>query len=213
MTPFKNKDGWYVNLHIIKEADDHHVTTEAGWSIGIDGKGKRLLEPGDVAVFYATSDGWGGMVKGMFVDGVEYISYQTKEQSDAAFKKWKDDLDRDRRERFDAHIREWIETKNGLRKPLRDRLNRFEADDGFENFWLDMGSYELFICAQADKLLTWVEDCGNDTPELQVTAIKFWGELPYEQQVQFDWYDDAHSGNTYGAMIYLAKCLALGLEV
>lgn len=208
---FINKDGWFVSLHEITEVGNDHVTTDAGWSLYVNFNDKPPIDPGDIGVFYSTHDGWGGSIKGMFVNGIEYIPYLTKEQSDAKHQEWLDEINREKLENYEKNIDKWLATKESLRKPLRDRIQRFE--DERSDFWHDMGHYELFCCEQADKLLTWAEkeaNLGNGDVE---AAINWFKNLSYDEQVKCDWYHPGHSGNTHDSMIWLAKAVAQGLDV
>jgi len=207
---FKNKDGWYVNLYEVESVGEDSIHMKDSLSLFVDYTDKPPISPGDIAVVYSTSNGWGGRVMGLFVDGVEYISYKTKEQADADRQEWLDDLQAKRQADYNAHIDEWIETKLSLRQPFQDRLNRFEEESGFENFWLDSGSYELFCLEQANALLNYAE---SKVTYYVSDFIDSWKSLPYAEQTKMPGFKDEHSGWTFEVMVGMAKAVAEGKEI
>lgn len=208
----QNDDGWYVSLHTITAVNDTGVTVEDGWSIFVDFTDKPPLSPGDVAEFYSTSNRLGGRVRGMFVNDIEYIKYQTREEAETERLEWLANYEREKRERYVKNSSKWLESKDRLREPLRKRIERFEEMHGVEKFWTEDGGYELFVCEQADRLLDYAESQATDGNSLE-QVIDAWSKLSYDEQAKMPGFDDGHSGNTFGGMVYLAKSVALGLEV
>ena len=122
------------------------------------------------------------------------------------------DFRRKKVEEFAAHGDEWKATAKALYPVLRKRIERFEAESGDE-FWIDMGSYELYAIKAADVLARHVMTVYPGKPAKQIEWIEWWDSLnskkynyDYKHQMEIlPEFGDGHSGNTHGAAVYYAK--------
>jgi hypothetical protein len=210
----RNPDGWPVDEYAVKEvvvdANDSLTITGDHWTFGItakEAKGKPVPEPGQKIVLLG---GIGHQIRGIFINDVEY-RYITREQAEKERAEWLANYDREKEEAFYANIRDWINRKNALDEPFRKRLDRFAAK-GFKEFWKDSGAYELFAVEQANKLYRHATDTlGLSNPEPWLK--EFYDSSWESQKIKFPDLDEGHSGNTFGAMVGLAKAVARGQEI
>lgn len=115
-------------------------------------------------------------------------------------------------EDFEAHGDEWKATVKTLLPVLRERMERFEAEEGDE-FWIDMGEYELYAIKAADVLARHVMSVYPGDEDKQLEWIDWWNSLN-SKKYDYDYkhqmailpeFGDGHSGNTHGAAVYYAK--------
>ena len=121
-------------------------------------------------------------------------------------------------EDFEAHGDEWKAKVKTLLPVLRARMERFEAEEGDE-FWIDMGSYELYAIGAADVLARKAMEERPTGREAQLEWITWWDDFnteannyDYKRQMEIlPEFGDGHSGNTHGAAVYYARRAIQGL--
>lgn len=95
--------------------------------------------------------GLGGRKHGWALNG-EVVEWQTPWERFAKRVEWLASYDREKRERAERDREKWTAAYEGLPGPLKARIDRFVAEHGsFDGFLIDMGGYEMFICAEAAK--------------------------------------------------------------
>lgn len=130
---------------------------------------------------------------------------QIREEMIAGFRRKKE-------EDFAEHGDEWKATVKTLLPVLRKRMERFEREEGDE-FWIDMGAYELYAIKAADVLARKAMELHPEDYSAQIEWINWWDSLnskthDYDYKYQMEVlpeFGDGHSGNTYGAAVYYAK--------
>lgn len=206
MTEIYNPDDWPVDEYIVKDISVYDdggfgvsTTDSSGFGVGAEeAKDKPLPKPGDKIVLLG---GWGSTIKGINIGGVQY-RYKSQTDVDRERQEWLDNYAREKEEAFYANIADYIKRKNALDKPFQERMDRF-ANKGFKEFWTESGSYELYAVEQANKLYRHFDG--------DATLIEEFKDLSWdEQKARFPELDEGHSGNTFGAMVWLARAVANG---
>lgn len=211
----RNPDRWPVEISTVKTIEMYDdggfaITQESGWSFFVNAeeanKFSETPEPGDNVVVLG---GLGHEIRGIFINDREY-RYVTREEAEKRREEWLASHAREKEERFYANIGDYIKRKEALDKPFRERLNRF-ANKGFKKFWTEDGGYELFAVEQADQLLKHVKERCIHVDQTPVEWLDWFYKLDWDEQMAaFPGLDDGHSGNTFGAMVGLAKAVARG---
>lgn len=159
---------------------------------------------------------WGQPIQGVKVDGI-LCFFHTQAEMDARFESMLDRMRREREEEYEQKKDVWRAQYEALPPPLKARITRFMEDaGGFEAFFQDFGSYELFICTEAVKFATYftrIQTEGNLTNEQMYEEGKALFALPYAEQKALVGFDDGHSGNTFGGALALGIRLALGKPI
>jgi len=210
---FHNEDNWPVEYSTVKSVDHYEeggfaITQDSGWSFFVRAeeanKFSEVILPGDEVIVLG---GLGQQIRGIFIRGREY-RYVSKAQAEAEFAAWLANYEREKREAFEANISDWLARKNRLSGPFYQRIQRFEDKD-FVEFWKESGAYELFAVEQANALYHLA--MRNDDPVAWLE--KFYALDWSEQREVFPDLDEGHSGNTFGAMVGLAKAVARGESI
>jgi len=201
-------DGWTVTTQEIEKVDpyDKHfaITFIQGGSIYVPNENDYPLpKPGDIAtVHWYNHTGWGGRFTGVRVGEYQYM-YKTRAEVDQEHADYLQDIKDRKQKEYDENIEKWLEQKNKLLPPLRQRLERFESESGTVEFWLNDGAYELFCVSQAQMLYEWSLQFDNP-----VEKIDEFNGLDYKKQIELvPGVDEGHSGWTFSAMIVMAKML------
>lgn len=214
---FKNPDNWPVESGTVKSVDIYDeggcgVTGSTGWSFLIN---KSELDavgvPPEVGEELIVLGGLGQQIRGIFIGDRQY-RYVTRAEADRQREEWLTNYEREKEERFQANIADWIERKNALDLPFRRRIERFVNKSGFKEFWREDGGYELFTVEQANALYKIASEQVSEA-----TAVEWlyaFSDASWDEQKRlFPGLDEGHSGNTFGGMVGLAKAVAEGKEI
>lgn len=123
---------------------------------------------------------------------------------------WLEDYERERKETYAKNKESYRQRVDALDPPFRDRMERFIEQDGFEEFFIDTGDYELFTVEQSNLLYRHWKVIGNGDTDWFLDFKK----ASYETQKRlFPDMDEGHSGNTHDWMVGLAHRVSLGRAI
>lgn len=216
MADYRNPDNWPVESSAVKSVNYHDdgsasITQESGWTFFISSKELDAVgvnpEVGEEVIVLG---GLGFSIRGIFIGGREY-RYVTREQADQEREEWLANYRREKEERFYTNIGDYIKRKNAMGTPFRERMDRFANKNGFKEFWTEDGGYELLCVEQADKLYKLASEVSDENA---VEWLNIFSEASWEEQKRlFPDLDEGHSGNTFGAMVGLARAVAMGRDI
>jgi hypothetical protein len=168
------------------------ITMVDGWSFtfGKDQAPGVIPEADDTARFYGK--GLGYSVRGLLINGVK-IFYKTVKEQEEEHKQWCSDKERDDKASFEKNKADLDTKYEALPAEFKLRLDSFRRIN--PDFRWKHEGYEMFVCTEAIKIAKALKT---------IKKIDQWQKLPVEKQ---DKIIDvgAHSGNTFGAAVFLAK--------
>lgn len=165
-----------------------------GWSFYVPETSPVTPKVGDAIRFYGRGIGY--PVRGLTINGAT-VFYRTREQHRLDQEQEQERSDQRRRAQFEQQRSEHDQRITALPAVMRERIAKFQA---FSPDWRwQHEGYELFTCEQAVLIADALK-----TPD---AVAEFQKEAWDEQKRIVAGLSDGHSGNTFDAACFLAKCL------
>lgn len=180
--------GYEVDWRQIDRPEDTH-----GWTCWCPDKG---IEPrvGDTIRFWGRGIGY--PFRGIALNG-RTVFYETEAEQQVEWKRTEEERKRKQRAEYEDRREDFRQRIDALPDPFRDRLNGLRQRN--PDFGWRFEAYELTVCEDAVKIATALQ-----TPE----AIDEWYEQSWDDQQRIvPGLFDGHSGNSFGAAVYLAKAM------
>ena len=192
--------------HKLEKVSDYDKDS---WELKVDGgsciccikNGNFVPKKGMKVRFYGR--GFGFPVRGIDIDG-HIMYYRTPAQAKEDHKKMCEKWDREAKARFKKNRSKNEKDYQSLPDAFKKRMDRLRLKSPNDRY--DWESYEMFILKQAAEFSKYLKT---------VEEIDKWNKLENfdEQKKTVPTLNDGHSGNTYGAAVYLAKRYLSGMEV
>lgn len=167
------------------------IQRDDGWCFGVPADSPVEPRVGMTARFYGS--GIGGVVRGLFLDGIE-IFYRSERQQRI---KELDDLaasERKQREGFEVKRENFDKRFQTLPAVFRRRLLKFRRNN--PDFRWKYEQYELFVCEEAVKIAGTMKTAAR---------VREFSAMDFRIQRQHvPCLSDQHSGNTFGMAVKLA---------
>jgi len=188
------------------------TTTNTGFSLPSYAKTSHVKVGDSVQI----NGGWGSEIRGVIIGGIECFTRSQKD-IDADHRRWW----RERREQklkdYNDNIYKWGQDVHSLPTLLYNRMKRFiGAAGGFEAYFKEDGSYELFCCTEAAKLSEYFKRRLAEnafTEEQLMDDAQDFMNMDYAKQQSLVPLSDDHSGNTFSGAVQLGVLVALGKDV
>jgi hypothetical protein len=160
--------------------------------------------------------GWGSEIRGVIIGGIECFTRSQKDIDDA-HRRWWNELREQKLKDYETNKVKWQQAVDFLPILLYNRMLRFiNKAGGFEAYFKEDGSYELFCCTEAVKFSEYFKKrlAENVFTEEQLMAdAQDFMNMNYGQQQSLVPFSDEHSGNTFGGAVQLGVLVALGKDV
>lgn len=145
-----------ITVTAIRSIDGGAVTREDGWTQGVPDDVVTKLRVGQSYVFETRGI---SNPTGIQDPVTEHWFYRKSDQDlDREHQEFREQLNRDREERWAANKDDWSAREAQLSSPLRRRLDRFRINGGHD-FEINGWGYELTICELA---MLYVDSGGED---------------------------------------------------
>ena len=179
----------------VKQGDGgFELKRQDGWALFVQNPNNLPLpNVGDSVRFYG--HGIGSTVRGV-VCGENIYYYRTEEEDAEEHRRTIENMNLTKQRDFETNKPKWDEDLAALPEPFRARIERFMSRDS--DWGWKFGPYEMFCCKEATKILNTVTD---------KDVLAGFGKLDIEKQKQLipDLDYENHSGNTFGASVFLAR--------
>lgn len=176
---------------------------EAGWVFGLrDGRGFGIPKPEDVTLLMPRSGDrvalieWKNEVRVLVVEGYVF-AYRTEAECLLAATERVAQMDARKQATLEEMRSEFTDREAALPVEIAGRLRALRErsilteEEWNRTYW----GYELFVCEEAAKMVAAVRDGSLDWDRFTLNEVKF-PEL-----------SDQHSGNTFGASVYMANLI------
>jgi len=178
----------------------HKVTKEReGWELNLDGSlifwcpGDSPITPHKGVLARLYGDGFGGITRGLFLNG-QKVFYRTEAEQKEKNRKDSELAQSEKRNKFEENKVSYFTRISKLPSVFQGRIAKFQNTN--PDYDWNFGDYELFCCEQAVKLADYFK---NDE------ALLAWDKLDYkEQEKQCPVLDKGHSGNTFEVSVRLS---------
>ena len=179
-------------------------------------KDQSAVEP-EVGQTFEHCGGTGYPVQGVKLGG-QLAFFKTKQDLADDRQKMLADMALARKAEYEVSKDVWRKEMDALPASLKARMERFVAEaGGFEPFFLDGGSYELFCCTEAVKFAEYFkrlfEEQKLETPEERWPAVVAFTKLEHDEKRRLVPFSREHSGNTWHGSVRLGYAVVAGVGV
>lgn len=171
------------------------IETKYGHFAGIPEDWNGTISKGQTARMYGR--GLGFTVRGLAIDG-EIVYYRSHEEEQARHAAYVEDEKKKRAIGYESKRSDFDSRVSALPGDLRERIEKFRTRGG-DNWRYEFEAYELMVCEDAAKIAA----AFKTDEEIQ----SFKGMAWEEQKRAVPGLNDGHSGNSFGAAVYLAQTL------
>lgn len=176
----------------VTESGEWYSISQDGMCCGLKKAYGVVPKVGDELTVH-TKGGTFGTIRGMDLNGKKIFWKTDKELEDERIE-WLRKNEEDKQQKFKDNVAEMDKQYNALPKCFQERIDKFRTNN--DRFRIDYEGYELFCCEQAVEIAK-----GCKTAD----EVKKFSKLDWEQQLKkVPKLSDGHSGNTFGASVYLA---------
>jgi hypothetical protein len=192
---YPQNDNEYKEHGITKVSGDR----ENGWELSLD-TGWCFFCPKDSPIIPARGmiarmypGGFGGTVRGLFINGVK-VFYLTDAEQQAKNKQDVIDSNNQKKAEFETNKESYFAKIKTLPECFQKRIAKFQGTN--PDYDWKFGDYELFCCEQAVIIANTLKT---------IEAIQIFHKQSWkEQKITVPALGDGHSGNTFGFSISLA---------
>jgi hypothetical protein len=194
MRAFDDPERWTPTItEVERDGDGWTIKMDDGWNMFVyPFTPLHTPQPGDTITLWGRGIGY--TVRGVAVDDIVY-RYESEQEYRARFEREMAERDAKKRAEYERDKPEHDLRIAALPAIFQERIHNFRrrrADFGWQH-----ESYELFTCEQAVAFAEAFPD------EDALTAFR---DMSYEQQREAcPAMDESHSGNTFGAAVFLAN--------